>query len=184
MDPTPVHTVQPTFARGELSPYLFGRVDITAYAAALRTLRNGFVRPEGAVSNRQGFPFIGNCLTNTAKASILVPFIFSATQSYTIEVGALSAQAYSAGALVVGATFVTPWAAADLSTLRWSQSTDTLTVVHPKYPTYEIKRTSANSFTCLPAVYVNGPFLPQNTDGTTFVYASAVSGTVTLTASA
>lgn len=180
---TPVHTLQPTFARGEVSPYLFGRVDIAAYTAGLRTLRNAFVRPEGAVSNRQGFQFIGNSLTDTPKASILIPFIFSAIQSYIIEVGVLSAQVYSGGALVVGATFATPWAAQDLALLRWSQSSDTLTLVHPNYPPYEIKRVSANSFTCQVANYVNGPFLPQNTDGTTFVYASGVSGTVSLVAS-
>lgn len=266
---TPVHTLQASFARGEVSPYLFGRVDLAAYQASLRTLRNCIVRPEGPASNRQGFGYIGNSLSRTPKASILVPFIFSATQSYVIEIGALSAQVFSAGALVNGlgaaisnitvvfdsgslsyitnvftatphglvahnnvaiagvigtgafningswtvATapsntqftiftgqgnagaytsggnilvpffFATPWAAADLPLLRWSQSSDTLTLVHPNYPPYEIKRTSANSFTCLAAVYVNGPFLPQNTDGTTFVFASAITGTVTLTAS-
>ena len=52
-------------------------------------------------------------------------------------------------------------------------------MVHPNYPPYEIKRTSANSFTCLAAVYTQGPFLQQNSDGVTFVYASAISGTVT-----
>src|SRR5882724_10159701 len=181
---TPVYTLQANFARGEVSPYLFGRVDLTAYSAGLRTLRNGFVRPEGPVSNRPGFKFIGTSLTQAPKASTLLPFVFKATQSYVIEVGALSAQVFSAGSLVIGATFATPWAAADLPLLRWAQSTDTLTVAHPNYPTYEIKRTSANSFTCLPVVFLNGPFLPQNTDGTTFVYASAASGIVTLTASA
>jgi hypothetical protein len=268
---TPVHLLQPQFSRGEVSPLLFGRVDTSAYIAGLRTLRNAFVRPEGAVSNRPGLAFTGNALSNTSKATILVPFIFSATQSYVLEIGALSAQVFSGGA-IVGASatvnvtaavlvflthpggwrvefttsaphglspgqninisgiigtgsfavngpniafeiidsthftvlasfgntgvytsggvissplnFVTPWAAADLPLLRWSQSSDTLTLVHPKYPPYEIKRTSANSFTCLPGVYVNGPFLSQNTDGVTFMYASAKSGTVTITASA
>jgi hypothetical protein len=177
---TPVHTIQPSFARGEVSPFLFGRVDLQGWAQGLRTLRNFSVRPEGSVSNRQGFGFLNNSVTTTSKASILMPFIFSATQSYVFEVGAGTAQVFSAGTLVVGASFVTPWAAADLPLLRWAQSSDTLTVVHPKYPPYEIKRTSANSFTCLAAVYINGPFLTQNADGVTFVYASAVSGIVTL----
>lgn len=179
----PEHPIQPSFARGEVSPFLFGRVDLAGWAQGLRTLRNFTVRPEGSVSNRQGFAFTGNSVTNLSKASILLPFIFSATQSYIIEVGAGTAQVYSAGAIVGGATFVTPWAAADLPFLRWSQSADTLTVVHANYPTYEIKRVNANTFTCLQAVYQNGPFLPQNFDGTTFVAASAKSGIVTLTAS-
>lgn len=181
---TPTHTIQPSFARGEVSPFLFGRVDLAGWAQGLRTLRNFTVRPEGCVSNRQGFGFLRNALTNTSKASILIPFIFSATQSYVIEVGAGTAQVFSTGALVVGATFATPWAAADLPLLRWAQSADTLTLVHPKYSPYEIKRTSANSFTCVAAAYLNGPFLQQNSDGTTFVAASALTGVVTLTASA
>lgn len=180
----PIHTIQPSFARGEVSPFLFGRVDLTGWSQGLRTLRNFTVRPEGSVSNRQGFGFLNNSVTNISKGSILLPFIFSATQSYVIEVGAGTAQVFSAGSLVVGATFSTPWAAVDLPLLRWAQSADTLTIVHPKYPPYEIKRTSANSFTCLPAVFQNGPFLQQNPDGVTFVYADKVTGTVTLTANA
>jgi hypothetical protein len=267
----PVNLLQPSFSRGEVSPFLFGRVDLSGWAQGLRTCRNFTVRPEGCVANRQGFGFVGNSVTSTSKGSSLLPFIFSATQSYVIEVGAGSAQVFSQGALVSSATvtitggtftlsthppgyqivfttsaphglttgqnctisgvvgsgafalvngtqtvanvisttqftiwsplgnsgsyasggalggpltFSTPWVAADLPLLRYSQSSDTLTVAHSKYPTYEIKRTSANSFTCLPAVYINGPFLQQNTDGTTFVYASGKSGTVTLTSTA
>lgn len=266
----PIPLQQASFARGEVSPQMFGRVDLAGYAQGLRTLRNMTVRPEGCVSNRAGFGFTGNALTPQSKASILIPFIFSATQSYVLEIGAGTAQVFSGGALVGGSAtvaitgaalvlkpvigwqvqfttaaphllslgqnamlsgivgtgsfaingsravlgvvsatqffvsapfgntgayggggvvssplnFATPWAAADLALLRWAQSTDTLTLTHPNYPTYEIKRTSANSFTCLPALFVNGPFLPQNTDGVTFVKASAVSGIVVLTASA
>lgn len=184
----PVHTIQPAFSRGEVSPYLFGRVDLTGWAQGLRTLRNGTVRPEGCVINRQGFNFNANSLTNTPLGTILMPFVFSATQSYVLEIGQGTARVLSQGAVVtsggVPISFATPWAQADLPNLRWSQSADTLTVVHPKYPPYEIKRTSANSFTCLQANYSGGPFLQQNPDGVTFVYASAKSGTVTLTASA
>lgn len=273
MNEVPNYTIQPSFARGEVSPFMFGRVDLAGWASGLRTLRNFTVRPEGAVMNRPGFALVGNALVNTARGSILIPFAFSATQSYVIEVGNGTAQAFSLGAVVdsansvaitagsltyythppgwrllfttaaphglsvgmnanisgvvgtgsfskangtqlivdvppnatqftVGAyygnsgtytsggtvvaplSFATPWAQADLAGLRWAQSADTLTVVHSNYPPYEIKRTSAVSFTCLPALYSNGPFLPQNSDGVTFVSASAVTGTVTLTANA
>lgn len=184
----PVNLIQPSFARGEVSPYMFGRVDLQGWAQGLRTCRNFSVRPEGSVSNRQGFGYLSTSTSSTTKSTQLLPFIFSATQSYVIEVGAGTAQVFSNGALIVSGgvpiSFSTPWAAADLPLLRWSQSSDTLTVVHPKYPPYEIKRTSANSFTCIKAVYINGPFLQQNSDGTTFVAASAKSGSVTLSSSA
>jgi hypothetical protein len=177
----PVYPIQSAFSRGEVSPFLFGRVDLLGWSQGLRTLRNATVRPEGAVMNRQGFNFNGACLTNVSKGSILVPFVFSATQSYVIEIGVGTAQVFSQGDLVIGATFSTPWATQDLLELRWSQSADTLTLVHVNYPPYEIKRVNANTFTCTQASYINGPFLQQNTDGTTFVFASAKSGTVTLT---
>ncbi len=180
----PVHLIQPSFARGEVSPFMFGRVDLAGWAQGLRTCRNFSVRPEGSVSNRQGFTYLNNSISAVSKSTLLLPFIFSATQSYVIEVGASTAQVFSNGAQVLSGglpiSFATPWAAADLPLLRWSQSSDTLTVVHPKYPPYEIKRTSANSFTCIQAVYINGPFLQQNSDGVTFVWASAKSGNVTL----
>lgn len=264
---TATHLLQASFARGEVSPFLFGRVDLAGWAQGLRTLRNYVVRPEGCVSNRQGFGYVGNAVTATPKGSVLLPFTFSATQSYVIEVGASTAQVFSQGAIVNGASvsitaailtfvsagppgwriqfttaaahgltagqncnisgvigtgsfaavngnrrvtevinsttfnvaaplgntgvytsggtaygivgFVTPWALGDLAGLRWSQSTDTLTVVHPSYPPYEIKRTSATSFTCLAAVYNNGPFLQQNPDGTTFVYATSTAAGIT-----
>jgi hypothetical protein len=184
----PVHLIQPSFARGEVSPWMFGRVDLAGWSAGLRTCRNFSVRPEGSVSNRQGFTYLNNSISAVSKGTLLLPFIFSATQSYVLEVGAGSAQVFSNGSQVLSGgspiSFATPWAAADLPLLRWSQSSDTLTVVHPKYPPYEIKRTSANSFTCIQAVYVNGPFLQQNSDGVTFVWASAKSGQVTLNSTA
>ena len=77
----PAYPIQSAFSRGEVSPFLFGRVDLLGWSQGLRTLRNATVRPEGAVMNRQGFNFNGTALTNVSKGSILVPFVFSATQS-------------------------------------------------------------------------------------------------------
>lgn len=180
-EPTP--TVQASFSRGEVNPKLFGRVDLAAYGNSLRTLRNMFVRSEGAVSNRAGFAQKAVSATSTTNGSYLVPFIFSTTQAYIIEFAAGTISVYSFGVLVTSG-IVNPYALADIPNLRYTQSADTVTVFHQKYPPYELKRTSSTTFTFLQANYINGPFLPQNTDGTTFVYASAKSGTVTLTANA
>lgn len=43
-------------------------------------------------------------------------------------------------------TLATPWAEADVPALRWTQSADTLTVVHPSYPPYEITRTDHDNW--------------------------------------
>lgn len=75
-----------------------------------------------------------------------------------------------------------PYQEADLAQLRFAQSADVLTIVHPDYPQREFRRLTATSFELIPAVYNEGPFLDLNADTSVFVHASARRGTVTLTA--
>lgn len=185
----PIYVPQTSFSHGEVSPALYGRTDLQGYTSGLRTSRNGFVRTEGSWSNRQGTNYCAPATTATPRASYIIPFTFNVGQSYVIEFGAGTFQAFYQGAALANITGTTPYAIADLPALRYTQSADTLVVVHPKYPTYEFKRitdpvTSLVSFTFLPVTFTGGPFLQQNTDGVTFVSASASSGTVVLTASA
>lgn len=182
---TPLQPEQASFSRGEVSPELFGRVDLQAYSSALRTSRNGFIRTEGCWSNRQGFQYVGPSTVQTLFGSVVIPFVYSNQQAYVIEIGAGAGnvQAYALGA-PVGAALNSPYSLSELGQLRYTQSTDTLTVFHKNHIPYELKRTAPTTFTFLPAVYINGPFLTQNTDGTTFVYASAITGTVNLASNA
>lgn len=176
----PLHPLQAGFSHGEVSPDLFGRVDLQAYATALRTSRNAFIRTEGSWSNRPGTQYCGNAITTTAKGSVLIPFTFNVGQTYIIEMGVGLIQLFSQGVLINVGT--NNYLLSELPQLRYAQSADTLTIVHPNHRPREFKRTGALSFTFLPAVYTMGPFLQQNPDGVTFVWASAQSGTVTLTA--
>ncbi len=180
--------VQPSMSRGEVSPDLFGRVDLQAYGSALRTSRNAFIKTEGDWANRPGFSYVDNAGAQSARGSIAVPFVFSTSQAYAIEIiggtngNPGSINVYANGALVVATALQPPYQVADLPMVRWTQSADTLTLFHQSYPPQEFKRTSATTFTLAAAAYTFGPFLTQNSDGVTFVKASAVSGTVTLTA--
>lgn len=181
----PLQPEQASFSRGEVSPFLFGRVDLQAYSSALRTSRNAFIRTEGSWSNRQGTQYVGNSTVQTPNGSVLIPFVYSTDQAYIIEIGAGTGnvQAYALGAQV-GAALDSPYAQNELGQLRYTQSTDTLTIFHKNHIPYELKRTASTTFTFSPAVYINGPFLTQNSDGVTFVYASGSTGTVTLNATA
>lgn len=164
---------------------MFGRVDLQAYSSALRTSRNAFILTEGAWANRQGSQYVGLSTVQASYGSVLIPFVYSNQQAYVIEIGAgaSNVQAYALGT-PVGAALNSPYALNELQQLRYTQSTDTLTIFHNNHIPYELKRTGPTTFTFTAAVYVNGPFLTQNADGTTFVYASAITGTVTLTSSA
>lgn len=83
----------------------------------------------------------------------------------------------------------TPWALADLTDdngvfrLKMKQSGDVIYVTHPSYAPRQINRFGNTNWTITLFENENGPFLDTNTDKTHTVYASAASGSVTLTAS-
>jgi hypothetical protein len=71
----------PTYARGEVSPLMYGRSDIEQYSSCLKKCRNVLVRPYGLASRVAGTEYIANA---KGKAK-LMRFIFSPTDSYIIE---------------------------------------------------------------------------------------------------
>ena len=54
-----LHHIQPSFAGGEVSPSLQGRVDSVAYQTWLKNARNFYVHPQGGASNRPGTVYMG-----------------------------------------------------------------------------------------------------------------------------
>lgn len=78
--------IQPSFAKGELSPALYGRVDTAAYQVGLKTARNVIVHAYGGASNRPGTQFIGP-VKNHAHTPRLIDFQFKATDTYILEFG-------------------------------------------------------------------------------------------------
>ena len=78
--------IQPSFAKGELSPALYGRVDTSAYHIGLRTARNAIVHAHGGISNRAGMAFLAPVKDHT-KRPVLLPFEFKTTDTYILEFG-------------------------------------------------------------------------------------------------
>lgn len=77
---------------------------------------------------------------------------------------------------------VTPWAAADLFKIKFAQSADVMYFTHPTYAPQQLTFTSAASWAIAPCAFVNGPFMVQNSTVASTITASALSGSVTLTA--
>jgi hypothetical protein len=91
-----------SFAGGELSPDMYGRVDLAKYQTGLALCRNAFVLPHGPVENRPGTEFVKE-VKNSANAARLIPFTFNFTQTMAIEVGAGYFRFHSqAGTLLAG----------------------------------------------------------------------------------
>jgi len=106
--------IQPSFARGEISPSLYGRVDTTIYGIGLRTARNAIIEVGGGVSNRAGTGYTGPAKFHNVDPRI-IPFQFSTTDKYFLEFGNLymrvirnSAYVLETAVTITGATAANP----------------------------------------------------------------------------
>jgi hypothetical protein len=75
-----------SFAGGEITPELAGRLDLVKYQTGLSLCRNFITLPHGPAARRPGFAFINEARDSTRKVR-LIPFSFSATQTAVLEFG-------------------------------------------------------------------------------------------------
>src|SRR3990167_4416928 len=94
--------IQPSFAKGEISPSLYGRVDTAAYQIALMTALNMVVRSHGGISNRTGLHFSAPVKDHTY-APRLLKFQFNTSDTYNLEFGNLYMRVIRNGAHVTEA---------------------------------------------------------------------------------
>ena len=74
------------FNTGEVTPELFGRVDLEKVKHACGLARNFIVLPHGPLANRTGLQFVKEVKTS-ANFTRLVPFVYSQYQTFAIELG-------------------------------------------------------------------------------------------------
>jgi hypothetical protein len=77
---------QVNFAKGELGQQLYGRFDVDAWQSAVRKARNVIVMKYGGLTKRPGTRLVGQVL-NSSEPTRLIPFQFSMTQTYALEMG-------------------------------------------------------------------------------------------------
>lgn len=180
--------IQASFARGEISPLLHGRVDLGPYAVAAKTILNGIVRLQGPIARRSGTRYVA-AVKDSAESVRLVPFEFSTAQAYVLEFGHQYVRFYmdegriesSPGAAV---EIASPYAEADLPALKFAQSADTLYIAHPSHAPRKLARASHTSWTLSVIEFLDGPYLDENADAAKTLAPSAATGAgVTLTAS-
>lgn len=83
-----------------------------------------------------------------------------------------------------GMQIATPWSLEDIRRLRYTQSADVMYLVDGVHPPQTLSRTAANVFVLAEYKPREGPFRDINADESVVVAASAVMGTVTITANA
>ena len=186
------------FNSGEMSPLLAGRVGFDKYPNGASILENFIPTTQGPNQRRAGTRFVYQ-VKDSVKKVLLVPFEYSVTQAYMLEFGDYYVRFYTWDAVTkvrgiltsggVPVEVVTPYSEADLRyadgtpRLRYVQSGDFLYLAHSGYQPRILKRLSATSFLLSLFEAAGGPWKSLNDTATT-VYASAETGSVTLTASA
>lgn len=79
-------TLLRSFAGGEITPELYGRLDLTKYQTGLSKALNFRVLPHGPAARRPGFRFINEAKDSTKRVR-LIPFAYSADQTVLLEFG-------------------------------------------------------------------------------------------------
>lgn len=77
---------QTNFSRGELASHLYGRFDVEAWQSAVRKARNVVILKYGGLTKRPGTHLVSEVL-NSTNENRLLPFQFSLTQTYALEMG-------------------------------------------------------------------------------------------------
>lgn len=180
------------FNAGELSPLMEGRIDFDKYQTGCYKLLNFVPTVQGPVRRRQGTRFVAET-KNSSQRAWLARFEFNVTQSFILEFGHLYIRFYTNhGPVLSGGVpyeIASPYTAADLITaegtfaLSMVQSADVIYIAHRNYPPKKLSRFGNTNWTIADMDAKGGPFADQNKDDTITVYASAATGSVTLTAS-
>jgi hypothetical protein len=141
-----------SFAAGEITPELFGRVDLDQFQTGLATCRNFITLPHGPAVNRAGTAYVLETKTSSLR-SRMIPFTYSVTQTMALEFGVGYIRFHTNGETLLTADGTaiyevsTPYEEADLFDLHYVQSADVMTIVHPNHPPMELRRLGASNWT-------------------------------------
>ena len=133
-----IYLIQPSFAAGEISPYVANRVDLDKYKSALLTAQNLVIRPFGGCYRRQGSEFIGKVKYDD-KPTALVAFNAGIDDAYLLEVGYQYIRIWEDGKYT-GTELSAPYDNVD--NLQFTQSADTMFICSGDYPIQCLQRTA------------------------------------------
>ena len=190
--------IQTNFSAGELDPLLRARVDLSQYNNALAKATNVVIQPQGGLRRRPGLKYIGtlpNSGTESAANGMrLVPFEFSVADSYMLCFTHNRMYVFKDGAQITNINgtgspyLVTSVTSTMVDDMCWTQSADTMIIVHPDLAPVKLVRGATDaSWTITNLTFDSIPKYPFNLEviePNAAITPSVVSGNITLTASA
>ncbi len=186
--------VQTNFSTGEIDPLLRARVDLQTYNNSLAKATNVLIQPQGGLRRRPGTKHILELPSAAADGVRLVPFQFSVADSYMLCFTNNRMYVIKNGAVITNINgtgnnyLTTSIGSALLDDMCWTQSADTLIIVHPDLqPVKLVRGASDASWTASTITFDSIPqyaFTLSFSNPAATLTPSAVSGNITLTASA
>jgi hypothetical protein len=179
---------QNSFSGGIISGKMAGRVDLGQYAASLSDLLNFKVLPHGGLQNRSGTRYCGRT-KHPDKKSRMIPFEFSQSESYGLEVGDLYIRFFFHGQPILNAgnpvEVVTPYLETELKDIDYVQTGNVMFMFHPDHKPKKLTRKEDNGLVWefVDMVFVDGPYDTINTDDNITLSTIAETGATTLTSS-
>lgn len=176
---------QLNFTGGELSPDLYGRVDIQKYSTGCKLLENFIILPFGGVSNRAGTLYCGTTSKPTSRC-YLAAFVRSADYAIVMAFEDKCITFYRDGVQITvdnkPVTVDTPYTSDELFDIRYTQSADIVFLTHPNHPPQQLMHYADDNWMLKSFEFNNGPFMTINSDDDLKISSSGVDGAVTLTA--
>jgi hypothetical protein len=178
---SPIYT---NFNSGEMSPLAAGRSDLDQYNKAGLDYKNTYVTQYGPFFSKPGSFYVANTKNND-KASRLLRFSFSPSDSQIIEMGDLYFRFFNSDG-VIGGPFEEPstYTEAEIFDTQYAQSNDVITLTHAAHKPAKLTRLTPTTWSLDDYVFFGNPYLPDNTVEADLITpsASAAGATGTLTA--
>ena len=156
--------LQPSFARGEISPDLHARVDLSFYNIGLAKLKNFIVLPQGAITRRPGFVTLGDAAVVSGEACPvkLIPFVFNRNDTIIIELADRIVRIWQPSSGRVIFSLSAPYSGEDVRDIKYIQSGNEIILTHRKYPLKRLKRYALDDWGFIDFNFKRGPWLSDN----------------------
>tara|TARA_R100000544_G_C2226883_1_gene61412 strand:- start:2588 stop:4270 length:1683 start_codon:yes stop_codon:yes gene_type:complete len=136
-----VITLQTSFNSGVLDPRLAARTDLKQFYQGAAEAENVVTMPQGGIKRRPGFKYIANTASNNEAR--LASFAFNVEQTYLMVFTNNNVAVYKDG--VHQANVTTTYTTAQLFELQWTQSADTMILVHESHAPKKLVRGSSHT---------------------------------------
>ena len=134
-----------SFAGGEITPEMFGRLDLAKFQTGVQKALNFLVLPHGPMTRRPGTQMI-NEVKNSSKAARLIPFVYSADQAVVIEFGDQTIRFHtSSGSILEASQSITSIAGSTVNKNAHGYSVGDWIWITNRF--YKVGTSAANSFT-------------------------------------